>query len=104
MGAKPKTGGSRWLSAPSPCIDVCKYPEGGPCKGCGMLKREKKAFKKIKAKEARKAFFGELVERLTAQKGKRLERWVKVYTRKCAQKGVPSPLEKIDGLAPPKGK
>ncbi|MEL6702031.1 MAG: DUF1289 domain-containing protein [Pseudomonadota bacterium] len=90
--AKPKR---RWRDAPSPCIDVCKYPDAGPCKGCGMLKKEKKGFKKLRGKAERKPFLESLVARLQAQKGKRLERWLSVYRRKCAKKGVPCPLDKV---------
>jgi len=60
-----------------------------------MLKKEKKAFKKLRGKAERKPFLEGLVARLQAQKGKRLERWVSVYRRKCAKKDVPCPLDKI---------
>ncbi|MEL6744652.1 MAG: DUF1289 domain-containing protein, partial [Pseudomonadota bacterium] len=60
-----------------------------------MLKKEKKRFKKFKQKEQRKEFFRELIHRLRAQEGRRLERWVIVYTRKCEKKGLRSPLEKM---------
>ncbi|MBE9607216.1 DUF1289 domain-containing protein [Acetobacteraceae bacterium H6797] len=34
----------------SPCIDVCRYDEDTDwCLGCGMTKREKKAFKRAPA-------------------------------------------------------
>ncbi|MEL6735461.1 MAG: DUF1289 domain-containing protein, partial [Pseudomonadota bacterium] len=90
MSANGQKRSGLWLSAPSPCVRVCKYPDKGPCKGCGMLKKEKKRFKKFKQKEQRKEFFRELIHRLRAQEGRRLERWVIVYTRKCEKKGLRS--------------
>ncbi|MEL6504933.1 MAG: DUF1289 domain-containing protein [Pseudomonadota bacterium] len=94
MGSKqPKR---RWRDAPSPCIDVCKYPDGGFCKGCGMLKKEKKRWKRLDGRADRQPFLETLLERLTSQGEKRVQRWVKVYSRKCDKKSVPNPLEKLD--------
>jgi len=61
-----------------------------------MLKKEKKSFKKLKGKSERKPFFELLVNRLNSQGGKRLDRWLALYRRKCEKKGVPCPLDKLD--------
>jgi predicted Fe-S protein YdhL (DUF1289 family) len=88
---KPK----HWKRAPSPCIDICKYPGSSYCKGCGMLKAEKKRFKQLSEKGEIRPFFQTLVTRLEAQGGKRLQRWVTAYGRKCDRKGLANPLEKL---------
>lgn len=47
----------------SPCIDICRYDETtGWCFGCGMTKREKKAWKRDK--DARPAIRAALPERI----------------------------------------
>lgn len=49
----------------SPCIDVCRYDETtGWCLGCGMLKPEKKRWKKDRAE--RPAIRAALPQRLQA--------------------------------------
>lgn len=64
-----------------------------------MLKKEKKRFKKLSGKEERRPFLEALISRLKEQDSKndsnRLERWVRIYSRKCAKKDVPNPLEKL---------
>lgn len=85
----------RWRDAPSPCIDVCKYPDG-VCKGCGMTKREKKGWKRLNSKAARRPFLQTITARLNAMGEKRLARWQFVYRRKCAKKNVPCPLDKLE--------
>lgn len=60
-----------------------------------MLKKEKKRFKKLSGKSERQPFMQELIARLQRQGEKRLQRWVRVYTRKTEKKGVPNPLDKL---------
>jgi len=49
----------------SPCIDVCRYDEAtGWCLGCGMTRKDKKAWKK--EKPARPAILDALPSRLSA--------------------------------------
>ena len=87
----------RWRDAPSPCIDICKYREGGRCIGCAMTKPEKKRFKKLRKKPAKKAFFIELAVRLETMG--RYRGWAKVYRRKCGRKDVPCPLDRLEAPA-----
>lgn len=89
-----KTKKRRWRDAPSPCIGVCTYP-GGVCKGCGMKKAEKKAFKRLSGKAERKPFLLALVRRLAMRDARTLRRWALVYRRKCDKRGVPCPLDKV---------
>jgi uncharacterized protein len=52
----------------SPCIDVCRYDEAtGWCLGCGMTRKDKKAWKKHKP--ARPAIRDALPARLHALEG-----------------------------------
>ena len=52
----------------SPCIDVCRYDEAtGWCLGCGMTRKDKKAWKKQKL--ARPAILEALPSRLSAFEG-----------------------------------
>lgn len=60
-----------------------------------MLKKEKKRFKKLEGKQERQPFLETLITRLENQGDKRLQRWVRVYSRKCDKKNVPNPLDKI---------
>ncbi|SKA32617.1 DUF1289 domain-containing protein [Consotaella salsifontis] len=83
-----------WANAPSPCIDVCKYKRKGRCIGCGMTKDEKKAFGLLREKDAKKAFFRVLLDRLAEQGGAAF--WATAYRRKCEKKGLPCPLDKLD--------
>ena len=49
----------------SPCIDVCRFDEAtGWCLGCGMARKDKKAWKKEKS--ARPAILQSLPPRLAA--------------------------------------
>jgi predicted Fe-S protein YdhL (DUF1289 family) len=85
-----------WANAPSPCIDVCKFREGGQCIGCRMTKPEKKRFKKLDGKAAKKAFFLVLTERLEA--AGRYGYWSRMYRRRCERKDRPCPLDKIEAV------
>ena len=80
---------------PSPCIDVCKYKlSKGRCIGCGMTKPEKKRFKGLDGRKAKRAFLAQLL--LTqASTGKGFAGWVTAYRRKCAKKGVACPLDEL---------
>ncbi len=52
----------------SPCIDICRYDETtGWCLGCGMTRKDKKAWKK--EKPARPAILEALPTRIAALKG-----------------------------------
>lgn len=52
----------------NPCIDVCRYDETtGWCLGCGMTRKNKKAWKKEKS--ARPAILEALPPRLAAMEG-----------------------------------
>ena len=82
-----------WRKAPSPCIGICKRPEGGPCVGCGLTKAEKNSFKRRRKKPERKALFRLALHRLEAM-GKRA-RFEHVYRRRCAKKERPCPLDKL---------
>ena len=75
---------------PSPCIDVCKF-KNGHCIGCGMTKKQKKKFKRMK-KKSKRGF----IEHLRVQQ---LEvglkaNWERAYRRRCAKKGVDCPLDR----------
>jgi len=87
-----------WVAAPSPCVGVCKFREGGQCIGCAMTRPEKKRFKRLRGKAGRRPFFESLVARLRA--GGRLDYWQRMYRRKCDRKGRPCPLDKL-GIEPP---
>lgn len=88
----------RWRDAPSPCIDICKFKASGRCIGCSMTKPEKKAFKKLRAKSAKKIFFADLAARLEGMG--RFNGWSRVYRRKCDRKEVPCPLDRLEQPAP----
>lgn len=75
---------------PSPCIDVCKYRNKGHCIACTMTKAQKKAFKKMGGAAERRAFLTMLIAQ-QAVLGHR-NGWSTVYRRKCARKGVESPV------------
>ncbi len=75
---------------PSPCIDVCKYRNRGHCIACSMTKLQKARFKSLKKKGERADF----IDFVIAQQrilGK-YRAWPTVYARKCAKKGVESPV------------
>ena len=78
---------------PNPCIDVCKYKiKGGYCIGCGMTKADKKRFKKLDGKKAKRAFLSDLVQQ-QLKLGKGFGGWAQAYRRKCTKKGVPCPID-----------
>ena len=80
---------------PNPCIDVCKYKiKGGHCIGCGMTKPQKKEFKSLDKKKAKRAFVVQLAAQ-QARLGKGFAGWAQAYRRKCAKKGVPCPLDEM---------
>lgn len=83
-----------WGRAPSPCIDVCKFRDAGQCVGCRMTKPEKRAFKRLKGKTARRAFFEALGGRLRA--AGRFDYWARMYRRKCARKEAECPLDRME--------
>lgn len=83
-----------WAKAPSPCIDVCKFRDKGHCLGCRMTKPEKKAFKRLRRKREKKAFFRELVRRLDG--AGRADYWQRMYRRKCERKGALCPLDRLE--------
>ena len=83
-----------WKSAPSPCIDVCKYKRAGRCIGCSMTKDEKKGFGRLVDKEEKKQFFRTLIGRLDAMRA--LPFWAGAYRRKCERKGRACPLDKLE--------
>ena len=79
----------KWRDAPSPCVSVCKNGDDGVCKGCGLLREERRLFARIRTKAVRKPILRRGVARLT-ERG-RLKRWRKRYRAKCAKRGVPVP-------------
>ena len=81
-----------WASAPSPCVDICKYKRQGRCVGCSMTQMEKQAFPHSGGAEAKKAFLETLMARL-AETGRNPAFWVMSYRRKCERDGVPCPLD-----------
>ncbi len=89
------------MKVPSPCIDVCKFKNAGHCVGCGMTKKQKKKFKRLDGKKAKRAFIGGL----RAQQSEiGLEaNWERAYRRRCAKKGVDCPLDRdapSEGVSP----
>ncbi len=81
-----------WASAPSPCVDVCKYKRAGRCVGCSMTKAEKDSFPSSAGAAAKRAFFETLFERLRTEH-KNPAFWAIAYRRKCERDGVPCPLD-----------
>jgi uncharacterized protein len=80
------------MKIPSPCIDVCKFKHAGHCIGCGMTKKQKKKFKRLKGRKAKRQF----IEALRVQQ---LEvglkaNWERAYRRRCAKKGVECPIDR----------
>lgn len=85
-GARPR----KWRDAPSPCVSVCRNADDGVCKGCGLLREERRLFSRTRTKAVRKPILKTGVARLR-ERG-RLKRWRKRYARKCAKRDVPLPL------------
>ncbi|KQT88191.1 DUF1289 domain-containing protein [Aurantimonas sp. Leaf443] len=81
-----------WASAPSPCVDVCKYKRQGRCIGCSMTKEEKQAFPNSGGPEAKRAFIEGLMTRL-AEATRNPAFWAMSYRRKCEKDGVPCPID-----------
>ncbi|MEM6678677.1 MAG: DUF1289 domain-containing protein [Pseudomonadota bacterium] len=79
---------------PSPCIDVCKFKMQGHCIGCGMTKKDKKAFKKLDGSKRRLRFLRALLE-TQARLGIKTRGWEKGYRKRCAKKGVDCPLDAV---------
>lgn len=94
MSAAVERPGKVWRKAPSPCVSVCKFRDEGRCLGCQMTKREKKGFKRLRAKAEKKAFFRELMGRL--DRAGRLAYWTRMYRRRCDKKGRPCPLDRLE--------
>lgn len=83
---------------PNPCIDVCKYKmKGGHCIGCGMTKSDKKRFKKLDGKKAKRAFLSDLLEQQTRVGKKGFPAWREAYRKKCQKKGVDCPIDALEG-------
>ncbi|WP_185983689.1 DUF1289 domain-containing protein [Aureimonas mangrovi] len=97
--ARLQPPGKVWRKAPSPCIGVCKFRDRGHCIGCRMTKPEKKAFKRMKRKAEKKAFFLQLTERL--EEAGRLAYWTRMYRRRCERRERPCPLDKLPRSASP---
>jgi len=74
----------------SPCIDVCKFKNAGHCLGCGMTKKQKKKFKRLDGKKAKRRF----IEALRTQQqdvGLKAD-WERAYRRRYAKKGAEYPF------------
>ncbi len=81
-----------WETAPSPCIDVCKYKRQGRCIGCSMTKAEKDAFPHHGGADAKREFIEGLIARI-AESGRNPAFWAYTYQHKCRREGVPCPVE-----------
>lgn len=88
---EPDHFGAAWASAPSPCIDICKYKRQGRCVGCTMTKAEKQSYPAAGGAGLKKAFFDQLLERISEQRNAAF--WVTAYRRKCEREGVPCPFD-----------
>ena len=79
---------------PSPCISVCKFRRegaaGNHCIGCSMTEGQKSLFKSLRKKKHQRAFVDMLVHQQTDM-GK-YGHWMREYAKRCAKKGVASPL------------
>lgn len=78
---------------PSPCVDVCKYALKGHCIGCGMTKKQKKSFKKLKGTKTKFKFLQALLEQQRSIKLK--ANWERSYRRRCAKKRMDCPLDLV---------
>jgi len=70
----------------SPCIDVCKFNDAGHCVGCGMTKKQRKKFKRLKGKSAKREFV-DILRVQQAEIGLKAD-WERIYRRRCEKKGV----------------
>lgn len=84
-----------WASAPSPCIDVCKYKRKGRCIGCSMTKAEKESFPHNGGPDQKRAFIEGLITRLE-EIGRNPAFWAYTYQRKCEREGVPCPVTIVE--------
>ncbi|WP_102960951.1 DUF1289 domain-containing protein [Mangrovicella endophytica] len=80
-----------WATAPSPCVDVCKYKRQGRCVGCTMTKAEKDSYPRSGSGASKRAFFETLIARMAEHKNPAF--WAMAYRRKCEKEGVPCPIE-----------
>jgi len=81
------------MKVPSPCIDVCKFNAAGHCVGCGMTKKQRKKFKRLDGKKAKRRFIGDLLAQ-QAKVGLKAN-WARVYRRRCEKKGVDCPIDRF---------
>ncbi|MEM7776709.1 MAG: DUF1289 domain-containing protein [Pseudomonadota bacterium] len=79
---------------PSPCIDVCKFKRKGHCIGCGMSKKQKKAFKSLSSRKKKLAFLRDLMVQQDELGG--FPVWPRAYRKRCAKKGRPCPLDEME--------
>ena len=84
-----------WATAPSPCVDICKYKRQGRCVGCSMTKAEKQAFPSSGGAAQKRDFIETLIARLR-ESARNPAFWVMSYRRKCEREGVPCPI-RIEG-------
>ncbi|MEF2552564.1 DUF1289 domain-containing protein [Aurantimonas sp. A2-1-M11] len=87
-----------WASAPSPCVDICKYKRQGRCVGCSMTKAEKQAFPSSGGAAQKREFIETLITRLQ-ESARNPAFWVMSYRRKCEREGVPCPIPSEDDAA-----
>jgi uncharacterized protein len=80
------------MKVPSPCIDVCKFNAAGHCVGCGMTKKQRKKFKRLDGKKAKRRFIGDLLAQ-QAKVGLKAN-WARAYRRRCEKKGVDCPIDR----------
>jgi predicted Fe-S protein YdhL (DUF1289 family) len=80
------------MKVPSPCIHVCKFKLAGHCVGCGMTKKQKKNFKRLKGRKAKRAFIAAL--RVQQSEIGLKTNWERAYRRRCEKKGLECPLDR----------
>ena len=68
----------------TPCIDVCKYGDGGHCVGCSMTKTQKKISKTLKTRDKQLAFEQLVRMQQTVLGG--YEEWEKAHKQRCQVK------------------
>ncbi|MFA5901644.1 MAG: DUF1289 domain-containing protein, partial [Hyphomicrobium sp.] len=86
------------MKIPSPCIDVCKFKNAGHCIGCGMTKKQKKSFKRLKGKKAKRQFIDDLQVQ-QVEIGLKAD-WARAYRRRCEKKGVACPIDRARDAGP----